>query len=79
MNANRRARIAAIIGQLEALESQITSIREEEEEARDNIPKALAQGERAMAAAEAVDSLESAETSIQELMDFLDAAASAGK
>ena len=71
MNKARRNRIAEVQSQLEALKQEIDSILEEEQEAYDNMPESLQNGERGEAMQEAIDALESAVGSCEELDEYL--------
>lgn len=86
MNANRRTRISAIITRLYEVEDilrdindEITSVREDEEEALDNLPESLQESERGEAMREAVENLEAAEIYyddfIREIVDALESVA----
>lgn len=72
MNADRRKTLAKIAETIEAAKTDLESIRDEEQEAFDNMPEGMQQGERgtAMEAAvqeldEAIDGLDSALSNIQ--------------
>ena len=74
MNKARRNRIAEVQSQLETLKQEIDSILEEEQEAYDNMPESLQNGERGEAMQEAIDALESAVGSCEELDEYLTSA-----
>lgn len=70
MNGERRKRIAKVITLLEAIDlSEITSaleaLRDEEQEAFDNMPESFQDGDRGQAAQEAIDHLESAISAVE--------------
>jgi hypothetical protein len=71
MNNERRKAIAAVVKQLEGwpdieeLKGELETIRDDEQEAFDNMPESLQQGERGQAAEAAVNAL-------QEAIDMLD-------
>lgn len=69
MNKNRRKRIQNICDQIEAL-------REEEQEAYDNMPEQLQDSEKGNAMYEGISSLEDISSSMEsvqdEIMDFLE-------
>lgn len=78
MNKQRRKSINPLIAQLEDIQSQIESLRNEEQEYLDNMPEGLAAGETGEAAQAAIDALETAQsatedtlTSIAEALDAL--------
>jgi hypothetical protein len=71
MNNERRKAIAAVVKQLEEfpdldeLQSDLQTIRDDEQEAFDNMPESLQQGERGQASEAAINAL-------QEAIDMLD-------
>lgn len=71
MNKARRSRIADVQTQLEALKQDIDDILAEEQEAYDNMPESLQNSERGEAMQEAIDALESAVGSCEELDEYL--------
>ena len=75
MNKARRNRIADVQTQLEALKQDIDAILSEEQEAFDNMPESLQESERGQAMQEAIDALESAIGSCEELDEYLTSAA----
>lgn len=83
MNNDRRKEISRIIEEidsavstakekLEELQSSIESVRDEEQECMDNIPENLQGSERYETAEQAVDNLDSAVSSIEELIEAID-------
>ena len=74
MNKARRNRIAGVQSQLEALKQEIDSILEEEQEAYDNMPESLQNGERGEAMQGAIEALESAVSSCEEVEEYLTSA-----
>ena len=74
MNAPRRKSIQEVIDQLEELKSTIETIMDEEQEAYDNLPENLQGSERGEAMSEAADNLDSAYSSIDEVLEYLSAA-----
>jgi predicted nucleic acid-binding Zn-ribbon protein len=73
MNKERRGRIGKVIEQLNDLQTEITDIQEQEQEAHDNLPESLADGDRGAAMEENTDRLEEASASLQEAIDGLEA------
>jgi len=71
MNKARRKAIETISDKLTELQEDLQAIREEEEEAYDNLPEGIQDSERGEAMQEAMDNLESAESSIQDAIDYL--------
>jgi len=60
MNAQRRARIGAILTKLNDLAEEIESIKDEEQDYYDNMPESLQGGEKGEAAQNAITALENA-------------------
>lgn len=74
MNNTRRKAIQKIYDRLEELMQDIEALQEEEQEAYDNLPESLQDGERGHAMQEAADNLEYAANSVQEALDYLEEA-----
>lgn len=74
MNNDRRARIQALIDKLEDIKEDIDSIKEEEQGYYDNMPESIQAGERGDKAQEAIDNLENALSSFDEISDYLEEA-----
>lgn len=80
MNAARRKQIKAIITRLgkasdlglEDLREALEGIRDEEQEAYDNMPEALQAGERGVASEAAVSALDDVISGLEEVIGFLD-------
>lgn len=77
MNANRRKRIAEVVALLEAIDlgpiqDAIDSLREEEQEAFDNMPEGLQQSERGQATEEAVGHLDEALSAIEDAVSQIE-------
>lgn len=70
MNPNRRKRLLGLLKEVEEIRSQIETIRDEEDEARDNMPENLQETERFVNSEESSEALSTAE-------DYLNDAASA--
>ena len=71
MNNQRRKRINSIIEQLEILRGELVEINEEEQEALDNIPENMTEGERAERMNEASDNMNNADDSFETLLGEL--------
>ena len=71
MNAKRRAAIQRIIDKIEELRSDIEALRDEEQEAFDNLPESLQYSEKGERMEEAVSQLEYSDYSLQEAIDYL--------
>ena len=74
MNNTRRKSIKKIYDLLEEAMQEIEALQEEEQDALDNLPESLQEGERGQAMQEAADNLESAASSVQEALDYLEEA-----
>ena len=74
MNAQRRKSIQEVIDQLRDLMDTVEMLRDEEQEAYDNLPESIQYSERGEAMSESADNLDSAYNSIDELIGYLDAA-----
>lgn len=83
MNNDRRKEISRIIEEIESavstakekleeLQSSIESVRDEEQECMDNMPENLQGSERYETAEQAVENLDSAASSIEELIEAID-------
>ena len=75
MNNKRRKQIEEIVGTLMDLQSEIESLRDEEQEIVDNTPENLQGTERFEIAEAAAENLDSACSSMDELIDYLNEAA----
>lgn len=74
MNNPRRKRIDRVHELLEEQLEELNALRDEEEEAYDNLPESLQETERGEAMQEAIDNLDSAVSSIEEAIEALEAA-----
>ena len=70
MNPNRRKRLLGLLKEVEEIRSQVETIRDEEDEARDNMPENLQGSDRFVNSEESSEALSTAE-------DYLNDAASA--
>lgn len=71
MNKERRNRLQKVIDQLEELKEEVSSICEEEQEAYDNMPESLQDGERGSKMYENISTLEDQESNFDELIGNL--------
>lgn len=71
MNIERRRRLSTVAEKATELKDMLTAVREEEEEARDNMPENLQESERYQAMDEACDIISEAEDICDELADKL--------
>ena len=74
MNKDRRARIQALINKLEDIREDIDFIKDEEQEYYDNMPENFQMGEKGDKAQEAIDNLNYAYSSIEEVVEYLEEA-----
>ncbi len=74
MNRTRREAIDDLIEQLENIQQQIETLKDEEQTAYDNMPEGLQCSERGETITEAIDNLESAESSVEETIGYLTSA-----
>ena len=75
MNANRRKQIQLITDELTNLMSQIETLKDEEQEAYDNMPEGIQHSDRGEKTQNAIDQIENAGQSITEAIDALNEAA----
>jgi uncharacterized coiled-coil DUF342 family protein len=74
MNNARRDQIAKIKETLEDLRGKIEDLQSEEQEAFDNMPESLQQGDRGQASEAAAEALQSALDSVDEAVGYLETA-----
>lgn len=72
MNKERRRRIDEALTQLRVLHGEIEAIRDEEQEAFDNLSEGLQQSERGQAIEEAAGQLDEAAEGMQATIDALE-------
>ena len=72
MNKQRRKSLTEAYGKLAKVKESIEFLRDEEQEAFDNLPEGIQESERGEQMQEYVDSLENALTSLEEAIDYLD-------
>lgn len=65
MNKQRRKILGELASQLAAIREAIEAVRDEEQEAFDNLPEGLQQGERGEAMESAIDTLENVATDLE--------------
>ena len=76
MNKDRRKAISALVediakiaGQVDDFRSGVESVRDDEQEAFDNLPESLQEGDRGQVSQEAIDALEEALFTLEDI-DF---------
>lgn len=74
MNKQRRKTLTDIYDQIAELRDLLEEVKEEEEEYCDNMPENLQNSERYEVAVEACDNLDSALSSIEEALDYIESA-----
>ena len=72
MNKERRKQISAVIGRLSDCAGDFESIKDEEDESRENIPENLQSGDRYSESEECSGALEDAASGIQEIIDNIE-------
>lgn len=72
MNKARRTAIKKVFEQLEELMATVEVIRDEEQDAFDNLPESFQSSERGEIMEENIDALDSAYNSIEEAKDLLE-------
>lgn len=75
MNSSRRKEIRDVITKLKDIAGEIESIKDEEEEAFDSLPESFQYGENGEKMQEAINNLEYAFDSIDDIVDYLNEAA----
>lgn len=71
MNKERRKSIERIVDKLNEIQADLTCVRNDEEEAYDNLPWGIQSSERGDAMHEAMDAMDDADGSLQEAIDYL--------
>jgi len=72
MNNERRKEIDKVISELEGLRSRIEDLKGEEQDAFDNMPESLQMAERGEQMQQALDNLENADSTFDELLTYLE-------
>ncbi len=72
MNKERRKSLLEVIDALHRAMDTLESIRDEEQDAYDNLPESLQGAERGEAMSEAVDTMDSATNDIDSVIETLD-------
>ena len=71
MNAKQRKELQGYANSLEEIKRAIEEMRDDEECKFDNMPEGLQESERGEAMQEAIDNLESASSSLEEAIDYI--------
>ena len=71
MNKQRRKRIDELTDMIQDIQSSLDELREEEQEAYDNLPEGIQDSERGDAMCDAIEAMENADSSLQDAYDYL--------
>lgn len=71
MNAKQRKELQGYAYSLDEIKSNIETMMEDEQSKLDNMPEGLQESERGEAMQEAIDNLESASSSLEDAIDYL--------
>ena len=71
MNKERRKSIERIVDKLYEIQADLAWVRNDEEEAYDNLPEGIQSSERGDAMQEAIDAMDNVDGSLQEAIDYL--------
>lgn len=74
MNKERRDRLSKVLSTIEEAKAEIEAIRDEEQETFDNMPESFQNGERGEKAQAAADAMESAVSSAEEIESYIETA-----
>lgn len=74
MNNQRREKIKKLVAKFQDFTSELDEILSDEQDAFDNMPESLQGSERGEKAQEAISNLESAQSSLEELIGYLESA-----
>lgn len=72
MNNNRRKIIQGIRDSIIDLQTELEEVQSEEQDAYDNLPESLQESEKGQVMYDALDNIESAISSLNEVMEYLD-------
>jgi len=74
MNNARRKELSALISEIEDVRSRLETVKEEEQEAYDNLPESLQDGERGEQMQAAIDAMENADSLLDDLIGSIEEA-----
>jgi uncharacterized coiled-coil DUF342 family protein len=74
MNKDRRKAVDELRGQIETIKFGIEELQNQEQDYYDNMPEGIQCGEKGDKAQEAIDALESAVASMDEVVEYLESA-----
>lgn len=72
MNKERRKRLEKVLGTLQELQAEIEAVKDEEQEAFDNMPESLQQGDRGQTMEEGISHIEDAQNGVEEAIAALE-------
>ena len=72
MNKSRRSRLSILQEQIQDIMSAMDEIRNEEQEAYDNLPESIQYSERGDAMTDAIDSMDEAASLLEDIDSYLD-------
>ena len=72
MNKDRRKSIEQIVDKINEIKADLTCVRNDEEEAYDNLPAGIQSSERGDSMQEAIEAMDDADGALQEAVDFLE-------
>ena len=72
MNKDRRKSIEQIVDKINEIKADLTCVRNDEEEAYDNLPEGIQSSERGDSMQEAIEAMDDADGALQEAVDFLE-------
>ena len=72
MNKERRKSIEQIVDKINEIKADLTWIRNDEEEAYDNLPEGIQSSERGDSMQEAIEAMDDADGALQEAVDYLE-------
>ena len=76
MNNARRKKLAGIVSSLESAQELLEELRDEEQDYLDNMPESLQSSDKYSIGEEAIENMESAIDSINEVIDYVESAKS---
>lgn len=72
MNKDRRKSIERIVDKINEIKADLTWVRNDEEEAYDNLPEGIQSSERGDSMQEAIEAMDDADGALQEAVDYLE-------
>lgn len=72
MNKDRRKSIERIVDKINEIKADLTGVRNDEEEAYDNLPEGIQSSERGDSMQEAIEAMDDADGALQDAVDYLE-------